>query len=205
MLTILIKTNGEPNVTQLTYENLWREIKDIKDAEIMIVNDWREAIPEVRTKLVACVESDCLVNSGYFKSMVGFLSKRQYGAVAMLSSSVGVNQWGNRFYGYQVVNSNVKGIIPNQSKHSSSLYPVQIGYFPGALFRTDVLESLDEWDNNLVLLSAKISFDIWKRDLLVYVNPNTTYVTTEEYVNDITDYDVESKELLEKFKREAIV
>lgn len=212
MITVLIKDDGEPKVVQLTYENLWRELKDIPDAQLIVTDNWVNALASVKTKFVSFVEADCLVNSGYFKSMTNFLRKKAlYGRVGFLASAVGVNTWGNKVYGYSVGNQYTDGVQPVREKKSKQLYPVQIGYLPGAVLRVDMFKDVlnefkpnQHWEDDLVYLSAKTSFGFWNKDLMVYVNPNSTYVTTEDYVSNIGDFDPEPGKLIEKFNRELI-
>jgi hypothetical protein len=51
MITVVIKNDGEPKVIQLTYQNLWKELKDIPGAELKINADWFEELPKPRTPL----------------------------------------------------------------------------------------------------------------------------------------------------------
>lgn len=63
MITVIIRHEGEDNVIKLTYENLWRELKDITGASLRVSPTWFGALEEVKTKFVCFVESDCLVLS----------------------------------------------------------------------------------------------------------------------------------------------
>lgn len=215
MLSVVIQDNDEPNVIKLTYDNLYRELKDIEGSEILVEKDWFDAVPKVTNKYVCFVESDCLVNSGYFSSMMGLFKKNSYfRKLAMLSSSVGVNEWGNRFYGYSLGNSYSDGVIPNKMKKSNEVYPVQIGYVPGAIIRVSMLKKTlpglelnNTWVNDLVFLSSQLSLAFWRQGdgNRVHINPNTTYVTTEFYVNDISKFDPNAEnKLVDMFRKEAI-
>lgn len=223
MITVIIKDNGEPNVIKLTYENLWKELKDISDASLIVSKNWFDTLGEVKTKFVCFVESDCLVNSGYFSSQLGLFKKDPYSAkLAILSSSIGVNDWANKFYGYSIGDNHVEGVIPNKQKKSTNVYPVQIGFIPGAVIRTEMLgrlleqeQAVNGWEEDLLFLSTKISLGFWRQGIgksktagspgnRTHINPNTCYVTTETYVNDIGHFEHSGKELYNMFKKESI-
>lgn len=215
MLTVVIKDDGEDKVTQLTYENLWRELKDIPEAEIMILKNWSDALEGLSNKYICFVEADCLVNSGYFTSQLGLFKKDPYlRKLAMLSAVTGVNNWANRFYGYRVDETHGGKVTPTLGKGSSSVGPVQIGYFPGSILRVKMLQKsigvLHDYEkfekNDLVRLSTDLSLAFWRQGdgNRVHINPNAVYVTTEDYVNDLGQFDVDVKDLAEKFERESI-
>lgn len=223
MLSVIIKDDGEANVVALTYQNLWRELKDIPDAELIVSTDWFSEMPKIKNKYVCFVEADCLVNSGYFASMIGLLKKsRMLRKLAMLSSSTGVNNWANKFYGYSVkkewtgvepVEIKLPFVQPNKEMKSRGVYPVQIGYVPGAIIRVSSLRDLlskgdivDQFDHDLVYLSTRISLGFWRQGdgNRVHLNPNSTYVTTEDYVNDLGKFDPEAKDVMDMFHRESI-
>lgn len=214
MLTCIIKNSGEEKVIELTYENLWKELKDIPDAKLMVSDHWFSDLDQVKTTYVCFVEPDCLVNSGYFSSQLGLFKKNPYfRKLAMLSTATGVNNWGNRFYGYSIGNNYADGVIPNREKKSSGVYPVQIGYVPGSVIRMTMLKQAlqaenasPSWDQDLVFLSTKLSLAFWRQGdgNRVHINPNTTYVTTEDYVNDIGKFDHDGDGLVDMFRKEAI-
>lgn len=214
MLTVVIRDSGEPKVIQLTYENLWRELKDIPKSEIIVAENWFEPLWGIRNQFVSFVEPDCLVNSGYFTSQLGLLEKnRKFRKLAMLSSSVAVKHWVNRFYGYSLDNGYTDALVPNREKKSRGIHPVQVGYMPGAIIRKAMIKDLrkeliknSNWQDDLVSLSARLSFEFWRQGdgNPVYINPNTTYITTEDYVNDIAQIDVDAGSLPEVFRRESI-
>lgn len=215
MLTVVIRDNGEDNVTQLTYENLWRELKDIPDSELLILKNWSDGLEGILNKYICFVEADCLVSSGYFTSQLGLLKKDAYfRKLAMLSTTTGVNNWANRFYGYHIDLGHGGKVTPTLQKRSSAVDAVQIGYFPGALLRVKMLRSnLDILKNfekqktqDLVRLSTDFSLAFWRQGdgNRVHINPNAVYVTTEDYVNDLGRFNVDTKDLAEKFERESI-
>lgn len=213
MITVYIKDNGEPNVIKLTYENLFKELKDIPKSEIVIVNKWFEALDSTKNPYACFVEADCLVNSGYFSSQLGLIKKNSNRNIAILSSATGVNDWGNKFYGYHIGNNYTDGLIPCRDKKSKYIYPVQVAFLPGALVRRNMLGKIMKdlnWpvgiQRDLRLLSATVSFEFWKRDdgFRVYINPNATYVSTEDSINDISHPDANMGDLPTKFASESI-
>ena len=213
MLSVIIKNDGEDKVVELTYQNLWKELKDIPGAEILVAEDWFDCIPKIENKYVCFVEADCLVNSGYFSSQVGLFKKNpMFRKLAMLSSGIAVNDWANKFYGYGLGNNYSDGVIPSMDKKSSQVYPVQIGYVPGAIIRKNMLVqalgklNFSNTKTDLVYFSTIISLAFWRQGdgNRVYINPNTTYVSTEEYINDIGKFDSDGGDLVEMFKREGI-
>lgn len=213
MLTVAIKDNKEPNVIKLTYENIWRELKNIPEVNLVVVDNWIDAA-DTKDTYVCFLEPDCLVNSGYFASQLGLFKKNpMFRKLSMLSSAAAVNQWHNKFYGYTLGNNYTDGVTPIRDKKSKVVYPVQIGYVPGAVIRTkmlrDALASLGAnptWEDDLVYFSTQLSLAFWRQGdgNPVHINPNTTYVTTEEYVNDIGKFDAEPGDLINMFKRESI-
>jgi hypothetical protein len=221
MISVIIRHDGEDSVIQLTYENLWRELKDIEGAQIIVSWSWFDDLDQVKNKFVCFVEADCLVSSGYFASQLGLLEKNsQNRHIAVMASSTAVGVWANRFYGYDVDSDHVDGVLPNKEKKSSTPYTVEVAYIPGALIRLATLKHLIEeqeriqsWERDLVQLSTNMSLNFWGRGvgnsigMMVYINPNTTYVTTEKYVNDISKFDPDVKNteaVLAMFRQHSI-
>jgi len=223
MLSVIIKNDGEDRVVQLTYENLWRELKDIPGAELIVSEDWFDYLPKIKNIYVCFVEADCLVGSGYFISQLGLFKKDpMFKKMAVMSSSTCVNNWANRFFGYSINNDYSDGIVPNYDKKSKVPYPVEVAYIPGSIMRakmlTKLLDSVElpqDYMENLVAFSTQLSLGFWRqgmgrgKDTLgtgnrVYINPNSTYVTTEGYVNGITDIKVETGDIRQIFSRESI-
>jgi len=225
MLSVIIKDSHEPNVIKLTYENLHRELKDI-DSELLVASDWIDAVMGLETgheNFVCMVEADCLVNSGYFSSQMGLFKKSPYfRKLAVMSSATAINDWSNKIYGYRLGDNYTEGVIPNSEQKSTVPYAVQIAYIPGSVIRLANLQSLfdnlkpnNSWDNDLVYFSTQISLGFWRRGRgqgwsagssgnRVHLNPNATYVTTEDYVNDLGKFDPEAGDLVGMFKREVI-
>ncbi len=212
---MVIKDNGEPNVIKLTYENIFRELKDIPDASLVVVKNWTDAI-DTKDRYICFLEPDCLINSGYFASQLGLFKKNpMFRKLSMLSSAVAVNDWHNKFYGYCLGNGYIDGVMPVRDKKSKAVYPVQIGYVPGAIIRTNMLrealetladENMSELEDDLVKLSTELSLAFWRQGdgNPVHINPNTTYVTTEQSVNDVSKFDSKGADLAGMFKKESI-
>jgi hypothetical protein len=209
MISVIILDAHEPQVIQLTYENLYQELKDIPGFQLLVQDNWFD-LSVVKNKFVCFVEPDCLVSHEYFEQQLQeFKDNPFFRKLAMLSPAVGVNFWENRIYGYSLGSRFIDGIIPVTKKKSRVLYPVQIGYVPGALIRTSTLKLIIdgiEPVTDLVKLSTYISLAFWRcgDGNRVYVNPNVTYVTTDSSVNDIGKFKVDAKDLVGKFKKESI-
>ena len=225
MLTVIIKDSGEPNVIKLTYENLFRELKDI-DSELLVASNWMDAVMGLEgghENFVCMVEADCLVNSGYFSSQMGLFKKSPFlRKLAVMSSATGVNDWGNKIYGYSLGFDYADGVIPNKERRSAVPHAVQIAYIPGSVIRLRNLQSLldnlkpnNSWENDLVYFSTQISLGFWRQGMgsgrsagssgnRVHLNPNATYVTTEDYVNDLGKFDPEAGDLVGMFAKEVI-
>jgi len=210
VVTVVIKHDGEDNVIELTYENIWREIKDMEGASIIVTPSWFNVINTLTAPFVSFVEADCLVNSGYFKSQINLLKKNANNRhIAVMSASTAVNSWANRFYGYDVTGENVKeSIVPNKEKKSTAPYMVQAAYLPGSIVRLSTLKNIldegmksKEWDASLTDLSVDFSLRVWSRGIgngignMVMINPNATYVTTDKRVNEITSFDPKDKRI----------
>lgn len=214
MLTVVIEDSGEDRVTQMTYEQLYKELKDIPGSELFILKDWFDGLDKIRNKYICFVEADCLVSSGYFTSQMGLLKKDPYfRKLAMLSSVTGVNNWANRFYGYKIDGSHNNKVTPVLAKRSGSVDAVQIAYAPGSIIRVSMLKkvlkdlkSMPPRNEDLVLFSTILSLAFWRQGdgNRVHLNPNATYLTTEDYVNDLGRFTVDSDDLIEKFERESI-
>lgn len=220
MISVIIHDSGEPNVIRLTYENLYKELKDIKGFELLVSDNWFEELGTIKNDYICFVESDCLVSPGFFKKQIEDLTVTNLRRIAMLTSVVSVTQWDNYFYGYNIVGQYNDSVVPITQRKSSVRYPVQIGYFPGAIIRKkmlmEVLKTITiypNWNSDLVFLSAQLSMAFWrqgqvdsknKNGNLVYINPGVKYLTTEDYVNDIGQFNIESIDLLEKFSKESI-
>jgi len=219
MITVVIKNNGEENVIKLTYSNLWREIKDIPGAELIVENDWMDAVFKVKNDYICFVEADCLVTSGYFISQLGLMKKnKHFRKMAVMSSSTAVSRWDNKIYGYNVGNKHMDGVMPNKSKVSSQPYPVEIAYIPGSIIRMSMLgrlitdmELAKGWQDDLVYFSTMLSIGFWSQGVgngignMVYINPNASYCTTEDYVNDIAKIDAGvSEQTFSMFRSQSI-
>lgn len=214
MITVVIKDSGEASVVLMTYENLWKELKTIPGSEIIVESSWLEGVRKTKNKFVCFVEPDCLVSSGYFDSMAGHIKKNpQLGKLGILTGSTAVNNWAVKFFGYSIGNQYSDGVVPNREKKPTSVpfYTAQIAYLPGSIVRTAMLKTvLDDisanpsFEDDLVFLSAMVSLAFWRHNWMVFLAPNSTYCTTEDYVNDIGKFDSKAGALASKFAKESI-
>lgn len=222
MITCVIKNDGEDKVTQLTYENLHHELKDIPGAEVIISESWFDYIPKIKNSYVCLVEADCLVSEGYFTKQLKEFRTNPGRKLSMLTAKTGVKRWENCFYGYYIDYSIANYVTPIFQKKSTVAYPIEVGYLPGAIIRVSMLQQAlkdlgvnDTWTADLVFLSTQLSIAFWRQGSNgiakkvqngnpVYINPNVTYVTTEDYVNDIGKFDVDILDLQDKFVKESI-
>lgn len=208
MLTIIIKRNDEPTVIHLTQHAIMKELNAIADAEILLSDSWTEGLKKVRTPYVCLVEADCVLSSNYLTSNYGLMKKRSTGSpkgggalrTAMLASCLGLKAFDQRVYNYHVEllatpnNLRLKTFQarPYREKHNMKVYPVQIGFVPGAILRySSIKDGIDriKWDQpNLVKLSADVSLWLWDTNRRVEMNPNTTYVSNQEYLGDPPPY-----------------
>lgn len=222
MLSVIIKDGGEPNVIQLTFEQLYKELKDIPGSELLIKSDWD--VSDIKNRYVCFVEADCLVSEGYFKQLIksfDMLSPR----VVALSPATAVKYWDNQIYGYNLsVQQNTVTIPIRKAKSRQKPYQVQIAYVPGTIIRTVSLKrilkglNIDNLQADLVYYSLLVSLGIWQSGITtdakhplgqlgtqIYMNPNACYCTTEDYVNDIGQFDeVLDGNLLSLFSTESI-
>lgn len=227
MLTIVIKRNDEPTVIHLTQHTIMKELTMIADAEMILADSWTEGLKKVRTPYVCLVEADCTLSSSYLTSNYGLMKKKSYGPgtlggganrTAMLASCLGIKKFDNRIYNYRVELtkssdwSKMKSyqVRPYREKNNMKCYPVQIGFLPGAILRySSIKQSIDKikWDQpNLVKLSADLSFWLWDTNRRVELNPNTTYVSNQEYLEDPPQYHVVVPDKVKNiFHQEALV
>lgn len=218
MLTCIIKNDGEDDVTQMTYESVWHELKDIPGAELVVSDDWFTYLPEVKNNYVCLLEADCLISEDYFKKQLKEFRTNPGRKLSMLTAHTCVKWWENGFYGYSIDYKFANFVVPNSKKKSSAAYPIEVGFMPGAIIRVSMLRDVlagIESTNDLVLLSTQLSLAFWRQGAdgpakkiqngnPVYVNPSVDYVTTEGYVNDIGKFEVDMVDLQDKFVKESI-
>lgn len=213
MISVVILDNGEANVTQLTFENLYKELKDIYGSELLIKKDWFD-LDSLKNRYVCFVEADCLVEPGYFESMLEKFKEKGYSRnMAIMSSVTSINYWNNRIYGYRV---DEYGIVPNREPKSRVPFCVEVAYIPGAIIRLSMLKTIlkdfNHQSKDLVYLSSELSMALWKRSALnqgkgyrIYLNPRTSYLTTEGYVNDLGRFDINATDnVMSLFAKESI-
>lgn len=222
MLTVIIKDCGEPNVIQLTFEQLYKELKDIPGSELLIKPSWD--IRDVKNRYVCFVEADCLVSEGYFKQLLKSFDALSPRVVA-LTSATAVSRWENEIYGYSVgLNQNIVTMPIRRPKSRQKPYQVQIAYIPGTIIRTVSLKrilkelKIKDVEQDLVYYSLLVSLGIWQSGIStdakhplgqlgtqICMNPNVAYCTTEDYVNDIGQFEeVLDSTLLSLFSMESI-
>lgn len=212
MITIIIKRTDEPTVIQMTQADLSRQLGAINGAEVILEDTWTEGLKKVRTPYVCLVEPDCVFSANYFASNVGLIKKAHEHTVpnkwgggggnqklAMIASCLGVRDFGNRIYNYELKKIKLPGedmidgkeleirewhIQPKRDKLNMKLYHVQVGFVPGAVIRMSAIKDIIEdelWDGiDLVKLSTALSFYLWDTGRRIQLNPNTTYVSTDK-------------------------
>lgn len=204
MISVIIRRTDEPKVIQMTQADLVRQLSSINGSEILLEDSWSEGLKKVRTPYVSLVEPDCVFSSSYYASNYGLIKKAHekgapykggggYQKLAMLSSCLGIKDFGNRVYNYEldkvregeVSGVQMKGwhICATKTKLNMKLYSVQVGFVPGAVIRMSAIKDIIEdelWDgNDLVKLSTALSFYLWNTGRVVQLNPNTTYVSSD--------------------------
>lgn len=223
MLSVIIRNNGEDKVIQLTYELLWAELKDIPKSELLVSEGWFDYLPKIKNNYICLVEPDCLVSPGYFKQQLNLLSNNPYfRKLAVLSSATAINRWDNKIYGYELGNGIIEGVIPVREKKSRVPYPVQVAFIPGSILRVSMLRKyltdniIENFvEDDLVNFSAALSLGFWNQGTgknksensignRVHINPDVTYVTTENYVNNIDHREFRTSKLVKMFEKESI-
>lgn len=215
MVSVVILNNGESNVIQLTFENLYRELKDIYGSELLIKDNWFD-LEGIKNRYVCFVEADCLVEPGYFSSQLEkFIEKGYSRNMAIMSSATSVNYWNNKIYGYHI-NSDGAGIVPNRKPKSRVPFTVEVAYIPGSIIRVStlklILDDFNHQTSDLVYLSSELCMALWEKSAesqgkgyRVYLNPRTSYLTTEGYVNDLGKFNAEaSNDVISLFSKESI-
>lgn len=213
MITVIIKRTDEPKVIQMTQSDLVKQLGAINGAEIILSDSWAEGLQKVRTPYVSLVEPDCVFSANYYASNFGLIQKAHakvqggekqpmggggYQKLAMIASCLGIRDYGNRIYSYELGKIPLEGkfstpqgdlsmkewhIVPARKKLNMKLYHVQVGFVPGAIIRVSAIKDIiddDLWDgNDLVKLSTALSFYLWDTGRRIEVNPNTTYVSSD--------------------------
>lgn len=205
MITIIIKRTDEPKVIQMTQTDLVKQLGDIEGAEIILVDRWMDGLKQVRTPYVSLVEPDCVLSSNYYSSNVGLMAKLSskgmgggFNRLAMIASTLGVGRFDKPIYNYEldkVTYSELNKIKlkdwqvrPCRVKKSLELYPVQVGFVPGAILRyasvKPLIDTINWGSTNLVELSTELSFHFWRTGRSLKLNPNTTYVSSAKYLDN---------------------
>lgn len=210
MISVIIRRTDEPKVIQMTQSDLVKQLGAINGAEIILTDTWTEGLKKVRTPYVSLVEPDCVFSANYYASNVGLMTKALsnklggkgagrgaggggYTKLAMIASCLGIRDFGNRIYNYELQKMrdiDVNGVAgkgwhvtPRRDKLNMKLYHVQVGFVPGAVIRMSAIKDIIEdelWDGkDLVKLSAALSFYLWDTGRRLQLNPNTTYVSSD--------------------------
>jgi hypothetical protein len=193
MISVILPNTDEPTVVQLTYENLSRELQSVIGSEIVVADSWAAGVAQCHGDYICLVEPDCLVSAGYFSSNLGLYRKHaHYRKLAMMASCFGVDSWKNRIFHYrlgQIIAGNEQlsttywTLMPQRKKYANTIYPVQVGFVPGAIFRRTallgIMGRIDFGNPDLIDLSTKVSFHFWNTNRRIAINPNTTYVSTD--------------------------
>lgn len=232
MISVVIRRTEEPKVIQMTQSDLVKQLSSINGAEIILEDTWIEGLKKVRTPYVSLVEPDCVFSANYYASNVGLMrkahEKKAYGGggggggyqkLAMIASCLGVRDFGNRIYNYEldkvregeVSGVQMKGwhILPVKRKLNMKLYHVQVGFVPGAIIRMSALKDIiedDMWDGeDLVRLSTALSFYLWDTNRRVQLNPNTTYVSTDKNLENPPQFETKVPDKVANvFRQEGI-
>ncbi len=211
MITLIVRRDSEPRVIQMTQESVMRELSSINGAEMLLEDTWLEGLKKVRTMFVCLLEADCVLSANYLGSNYGLmrkmLSPMQEGGnakTAMMASCVGAKRFDKRIYHYELkLHTDVISldnavtswqVKPVTKKNHTKPYEAQIGFVPGAILRynsiKDTIDSIN-WDqNDLVKLSTDLSFHLWDTNRRIRVNPNTTYVSSQEYLEEPPRYTI---------------
>lgn len=206
MLTTVIRRNGNPDDIQMTLKNITGEMWAIKNSDILIEDSWVEGLRKTKTPYVCLMEADCTLSGSYIASNLGLMTKDNHSKTkgtggylkrAMLSSCLGYKSFANRIYNYELelVRSSDGSVSvadwqiqPCRDKRSTTPYHVQVGFVPGAIIRIssikDIIDSFDWQEPNLVKLSTRLSFYLWNTNRRIQINPNTTYVSNEPYLEN---------------------
>ena len=233
MISVVIRRTDEPKVIQMTQSDLVKQLSDIQGAEIILEDTWSEGLKKVRTPYVSLVEPDCVFSSSYYSSNFGLIRKAHekkdytwktgggggYQKLAMIASCLGVRDFANRIYNYELdrvrepeingIQMKSWGITPSKVKLNMKLYHVQVGFVPGAIIRMNAIKDIIEdelWDgNDLVKLSTALSFYLWDSGRRIQVNPNTTYVSNDINLEKPPLFEVKVPDRVANiFTREAI-
>lgn len=204
MLSVVILDNHEPKVIELTYEQIHNELRHISGSEVIVSEDWFTAVDDIKNSFVCFVEPDCLVSPGYFEDLLKvFEYNKMYRTLAMVSSATAVCHWHNKIYGFSMGNEWIDSLIPNRHEASSQPYESSVAYFPGSIIRTKAMKRIlpeinPSFRNDLVLLSTEISLALWGAKGIkksphsagnsIFIDPNATYVTTEDYVGMVAKF-----------------
>lgn len=218
MLTVVIaKQRVEQTVIDLTEDNLKRELKSVNNSELLVAEGWSEGIGKCDTEFICLVEPDCLVSSGYFASQVGLFKKNpMYRQLGIMSSATSVVNWATKIYGFDLADRQTAGVVPVKQPASSSPYRIPIAYIPGSIIRVSTLRDvlngnrknhiigsgLMKLSSDLTYFSTMMSLAFWRAQSHIYINPSSSYCTTESYVNDKGIFDTQAGDVYPRIQKE---
>lgn len=171
-LSVVIPPSKE---AELTKEWCEKELKNI-DHEILIC-DWEVGMCAAQAEFICLLEADCVFSKGYFKKLLaGFSNKPSYRKLAMVTPALGLNAWEARVYGYLITTTSV---MPSRIKSSRDTYLIQMGFLPGAIIRRSSLPIVPI-TADILTASMDMSIFFWNHGQRVALNPEVTYVTTNQ-------------------------
>lgn len=208
----------------MTQQHIIAELAQVNNSELLLEDTWLEGLKKVRTPYVCLVESDCLLSLDYIVSSINILkslanSGKNYNGIkggshggggytrlAMLASSVGILNFSNRVYSFGLEGTKIEA---NRDRQGSFMYPIQIGFVPGAIIRMsaikDDLDKLPWDDSDSVKMSIVVSFYLWGSNRRVELNPSTTYITNDSRLNNLKTFKGDiPEEAINTFKQESI-
>lgn len=198
MLTVIIRRDQEPTVVQMTQEFIMSELKQINNSEMILEDSWSAGLKKVRTPFVCLVEADCVLSDNYLINLLESIRNDGhspdkgtggYLKLAMVSPALGVSNFLDRIFGYEIVGSSV---YPSVDRKTS-----QVGFVPGSIIRySSIKKDIDNlpWDDkNLIKMSATISAHLWNTNRRLRLNPDVIYVSTDNKLINSCSFNLTSK------------
>lgn len=201
MISVIIPKSLEG---ELTVDFARDELVGIEH-EIIVAHDFNEGLARASKPFVSFLEKDCVLSPGYFGQNLKLFGTH-FRKLAMVVPALGLNSWDDKLYGYSVYDGIVR---PLKRPASQEPHLIQVGYFPGAIFRTSVLQEISPVFNGHDLYkSVDLSLQIWSLGSRCILNPHTTYVSTAEKLGNnyaTTLFDDKIYDLSKLWHRESIL
>lgn len=190
----LVKQLGSINGAEIILEDTWSEgLKKVRTPYVSLVEPdcvFSSSYYSSNYGLIAKAHA----KTGQYKDWQRYGGGGGYQKLAMVASCLGIKDFNNRIYNFELDKVNdgetnkvkLKGwhIVPSKRKLDLKLYHVQVGFVPGAVIRMSAIKDIIEdkmWeDSDLVRLSTALSFYFWDTGRAVQLNPNTTYVSSDD-------------------------